>query len=104
MDRAAEKNQVDDNRIAFYKDQCSNCPCQKECHPDIKSRTAALVIPLKSRICIVESFEVMDDKIRTQIGRIRNGVETVPSIIRNKISGRQNASQRKAKDKTIPWL
>lgn len=76
--------QTDSIRISFYKDQCTNCPYQKECHPDIKSRTAALVIPLKSRRRIVESLEVMDDKIRTQIGRIRNGVETVPSIIRNK--------------------
>lgn len=44
----------------------------------------SLIIPLKSRRRILESTELMNDEIRTFIGRIRNGVETVPSILRNK--------------------
>ena len=76
--------QTDSIRVSFHKHQCEGCPYQRECNPDIKSRTASLLIPLKSRRRILESTEIMDDETRTLIGRIRNGVETVPSIIRNK--------------------
>lgn len=76
--------QTDSIRVSFHKHQCEGCPYQSECKPNIKSRTASLLIPLKSRRRILESTEIMDDEIRTLIGRIRNGIETVPSIIRNK--------------------
>ena len=76
--------QTDSIRVSFYKHQCEGCPYQSECSPAIKSRTASLLIPLKSRRRILESTEIMDDETRTLIGRIRNGIETVPSIIRNK--------------------
>lgn len=76
--------QTDSIRVSFHKQQCEGCPYQKECNPTIKSRTATLVVPLKSRRRILEQTEIMDDETRTLIGRIRNGIETVPSIIRNK--------------------
>ncbi|MSC84473.1 hypothetical protein EAI89_19325 [Eubacterium sp. am_0171] len=38
----------------------------------------------KSRRRILESAELMDEETRTLISRIRNGVETVPSVLRNK--------------------
>ena len=50
----------------------------------MKSRTAVLFVPLRSRRRILESAEIMDDETRALAGRIRNGVETVPSVIRNK--------------------
>lgn len=76
--------QTDSIRVSFHKHQCEGCPYQSKCNPDIKTRTASLFIPLKSRRRILESSEIMDDETRTLIGRIRNGVETVPSVIRNK--------------------
>ena len=76
--------QTDSIRVSFYKYQCEGCPYQSKCDPIIKERTASLLIPLKSRRRILESTELMDDEIRTFIGRIRNGVETIPSILRNK--------------------
>lgn len=76
--------QTDSIRVSFYKHQCEGCPYQSKCNPNIKERTASLFIPLKSRRRILESTELMNDEIRTFIGRIRNGVETVPSILRNK--------------------
>ena len=39
---------------------------------------------MKSRRRLLESQEIMDDHTRTLVGRIRNGVETTPSVIRNK--------------------
>ena len=76
--------QTDSIRVSFHKHQCEGCPYQSECNPNIKSRTANLLIPLKSRRRILNSIEIMDDETRTLIGRIRNGIETVPSVIRNK--------------------
>lgn len=76
--------QTDSIRVSFHKHQCEGCPYQSKCNPNIKERTASLVIPLKSRRRIRESLELMDEEIRTFIGRIRNGVETVPSMLRNK--------------------
>uniref|UniRef100_UPI004057BFB2 transposase n=1 Tax=Agathobacter sp. TaxID=2021311 RepID=UPI004057BFB2 len=76
--------QTDSIRISFHKHWCEGCPYQSECNPDIKSRTASLLIPLKSRRRILESAESMDAETRTLIGRIRNGAETVMSVIRNK--------------------
>ena len=76
--------QTDSIRVSFHRHQCEGCPYQGECNPELKTRTAKILIPLKSRRRILESSEIMDDDTRELIGRIRNGVETVPSIIRNK--------------------
>ena len=74
-------NQTDSIRVSFYKHQCEGCPYQNQCNPNMKERTASLIIPLKSRR---RALEFMNDKTRTFISRIRNGVETVPSVLRNK--------------------
>lgn len=76
--------QTDSIRVSFCKHQCEGCAYQTECSPVVKERTAAVIIPLKSRRRILESSEIWNDAIRTWSGRIRNGVETVPSVIRNK--------------------
>lgn len=76
--------QTDSIRVSFHRHQCEGCPYQGECNPELKTRTATLLISLKSRRRILESSEIMDADARELIGRIRNGVETVPSIIRNK--------------------
>ena len=76
--------QTDSVRVSFFREQCEGCSYQSECNSKLKPRTATLIIPLKFRRRIVSSSEIMDDETRNLIGRIRNGVETVPSIIRNK--------------------
>lgn len=43
-----------------------------------------MLIPLKSRRCVLQSADMSDEDKRTFITRIRNGIETVPSVIRNK--------------------
>ena len=76
--------QTDSIRVSFHRHQCEGCPYQSECNPKLKARTATLLLSLKSRQRVLESSEILDDAKRVLIGRIRNGVETVPSIIRNK--------------------
>ena len=43
-----------------------------------------MMVPLKSRRRILESSEIWNDATWAWIGRIRNGVETVAAVIRNK--------------------
>lgn len=76
--------QTDSMRASFYRHQCEGCPYQNQCNPAIKERTAVVMVPLKSRRRILESSEIWNDATRAWIGRIRNGVETVPAVIRNK--------------------
>lgn len=76
--------QTESVRVSFYCEQCQGCPRQSECSPNIKARTAVMIFSLKARQKLIESKSVMDDETRTLIGRIRNGVETIPSVIRNK--------------------
>lgn len=76
--------QTDSVRISFYREQCLKCPRRSECNPDIKKRTAVMILSLKARKRLLDRNLIMDDETRTFIGRIRNGIETVPSIIRNK--------------------
>ena len=77
-------SQTDSVRISFQREQCFNCPRRSECNPDIRKRTAVMIISLKSRKRLLESNIIMEDEMRTFIGRVRNGIETVPSVIRNK--------------------
>ena len=76
--------QTDSIRVSFHKHQCEGCPYQNQCKPTIKERTASVLVALKSRRRVLESTERLDEETRTFIGRIRNGVETIPSVLRNK--------------------
>lgn len=76
--------QTDSVRVSFHCSQCDGCPRQGECDPDIRKRTAVMIFSLKSRQKILDRQTVMDDETRKLVGRIRNGIETTPSVIRNK--------------------
>lgn len=76
--------QTESLRVSYYCEQCQGCPRQSECKPEIKKRTAVLILSLKSRRKLLETGILMDEQTKSLIGRIRNGVETVPSVIRNK--------------------
>ena len=76
--------QTDSIRASFHRSQCEVCPYREQCNPELKARTAVMLIPLKSRRRVLESTVLMDEDTRTFIARIRNGIETVQSIIRNK--------------------
>jgi len=72
-------------RVSFYKEQCGNCPRRSECRPTFKVRTALLHLPSgNSRTVQKLRDRRKEEETWKIIGRIRNGIETVPSIIRNK--------------------
>ena len=73
----------DQLRISLPSCHCNGCPHQKECNPSLGKRVASLLLPMKTIRAEKRNSE-LDPETRKMIGRIRNGVETVPSVIRNK--------------------
>lgn len=71
-------------RASFPRSCCEGCPHQKECLAKLHARTAVVNIPLHSRELAVERNDPEKSMERTLIARIRNGVETIPSILRRK--------------------
>ena len=71
-------------RISFARDCCEYCPHQDECRAKLKARTAVVNLSLGA---LAHAEEVLRRKDNTAIqlfGRIRNGVETIPSVLRRK--------------------
>ncbi|MBQ9306273.1 transposase [Butyrivibrio sp.] len=73
----------DQIRVSLPCGNCNGCPHQNECKPRLGKRVANLLISLKT-IRAEKCKTELDPETRKMIGRIRNGVETVPSVIRNK--------------------
>ena len=70
--------------ISFDKEKCLNCPFKEKCNPDIKVRTACKFVSKKSSDRVNQIRERQNDDVYQFAGRIRNGVETIPSIMRSK--------------------
>ena len=68
--------------VSFDRDKCANCPFCDQCHPKIFKRVAKKVISKESvaRATYIESKGT--DRFR-MLARLRNGVETIPSILKN---------------------
>lgn len=71
-------------RVSFPRCCCENCPRQKECNVKLKPKTALIIISLGALEHTKEAMNRKDDETMKLIGRIRNGVETIPSILRRK--------------------
>lgn len=93
--------QTDSIRASLYRHRCEGCPYQDQCNPVVKERTVAVIIPLKVRRRILELSEIWNDATQAWIGRSRNGVETVPSIIQNKYLVDQMPVRGKLRTKQI---
>ena len=76
--------QINSIRVSFPRCCCENCPHQKECNAKIKPRTALVLLSLGALAHTEEAIRRKDDETMNLIGRIRNGVETIPSILRRK--------------------
>lgn len=69
--------------ISFDRATCENCPHFKECHPKVNKRTCRKTVSLtgkhraeQQRFRSTEEFSLMT--------RIRNGVESLPSVLRRR--------------------
>jgi hypothetical protein len=70
-------------RATFNKKTCENCPFREKCNPKLGNKKATVHVSEKSsrraksqRMMKTEHFKI--------IARIRNGVETIPSILRRR--------------------
>ena len=73
-------------RVSFHCEQCKNCPQFEECKPAMKKRTTVKLLSLNARKNLIDANAILNlnEEERKLIGRIRNGAETIPSVIRNK--------------------
>ena len=76
--------QSDSIRVSFPRCCCEKCPHRKECNAKIKERTSLVILSLGALAHTEEAIRRKDDETMKLIGRIRNGVETIPSILRRK--------------------
>lgn len=76
--------QTNSIRTSFPRSCCEGCPHQGECLASIKVNTAVVNIPLTSWKRATELASDQDNEFRAFIARLRNGVETIPSILRRK--------------------
>lgn len=76
--------QTEQIRVSFHREECEGCPHRSECNPVLKKRTAVMYVSPSSRQKVLDTRDANDNEIFHLIGRIRNGVETIPSVIRNK--------------------
>lgn len=72
-------------QISFHRDQCATCPFQKHCHPKIFKRVAKVSVSKKMHDRARAKARMNTEEFKL-IARIRNGAETIPSILRNRYS------------------
>lgn len=79
------KSSYDENsdtyRASFEGDCCRNCPHRNECHAKINKNSARVSLSRKAHFRATTQRQIDSDSF-TDYYRLRNGVETVPSILR----------------------
>ena len=70
-------------QASFSSECCSQCRYKDRCHAKIHSRVANVKVGKKS-IARAEALKNRETEEFKNLARIRNGVETVPSLLRNK--------------------
>ena len=69
-------------RVSFFLEQSQNCPHRNECQAKLHKRTVIVMVSLKKRGRAKLQKEMKSEKYKLY-GKTRNGVETIPSILRN---------------------
>ena len=76
-------NQTAQCRISFPRNKCENCPRRDQCNPKMFNRTSVIFLSKKSSDRAKTQRKMKTEKYK-ELSRIRNGVETIPSILRRK--------------------
>ncbi|HBA49849.1 MAG TPA: DDE transposase, partial [Lachnospiraceae bacterium] len=69
--------------ISFQKRQCNDCPYKEQCHPKMFKRVSRKTVSSKSNQRAKQQRERSSEEFK-KYSRFRNGVETIPSILRRK--------------------
>ncbi len=68
---------------SFQRSQCENCPHLEQCHPKVNKRTCRKTVSQKSKQRAVQQQQRSSGEFK-KTSAFRNGVETIPSILRRK--------------------
>ena len=69
--------------VSFPRECCAVCPFQQHCHPKIFKRVSKLTVSVKMRNRAIIQSQMQTEEFK-QYARLRNGVETVPSLLKNR--------------------
>ena len=69
--------------ISFSREKCVGCPYQQNCHPKIYKRVSKLSVSLKMKKRALSQSQRETEDFK-QYARLRDGVETIPSLLKNK--------------------
>ena len=67
--------------VSFQREQCANCPNKERCKAKIYKRVSSVTISLKAHERAKQQL-FMDTEEFRNLFKIRNGVETLPTILR----------------------
>lgn len=70
---------------SFDRNLCARCPYQDRCKPKIFKRVAKITVSQKSIERAKTQGEMRTEKFK-QYAKLRNGVETIPSILKNQVT------------------
>lgn len=68
-------------RVSFDRECCAKCPHKDQCKAKIHKRVSTVVVSAKSSARAKQQRQMHTEEFKN-LARIRNGVETVPSILR----------------------
>ena len=69
--------------MSFYREHCENCPYRDQCHPTEHKKTFRKTLSVKSKQRAIQQRNRNTDEFKAY-SRFRNGVESIPSILRRK--------------------
>lgn len=69
--------------VSFTKAQCTECPYYRKCHPKTYKRVCRKTVSSKAKQRVMHQ-RMRKTEIFQKLTRFRNGVETIPSILRRK--------------------
>ena len=69
--------------VSFQRDQCANCPNKDRCKAKIHKRVSSVTVSVKAHERARQQRFMGTEEFKN-LFRIRNGIETVPSLLRRK--------------------
>lgn len=69
--------------VSFPRECCAGCPFQQHCHPKIFKRVSKLTVSVKMKNRAITRSQMQTEEFK-QYAKLRNGVETVPSLLKNR--------------------
>lgn len=69
--------------VSFYKEQCTGCPYKERCHPKMLNRVCRKTVSANAKQRAEQQRFRKTDEFQ-MLSHFRNGVETIPSILRRK--------------------